>query len=233
MKAIFFDLDGTLLPMDVELFMKVYFDEMSKLFEGLLEKEDLINAVMKATGTMVRDLSDRTNETVFMETFKHLMEADITQHQALFEAFYETTYEHVKISSHVSHDMVEAIKLIKEKGYKIVLVTNPLFPEKAIISRIKWAGLAPEDFDYISSFEQNHYCKPQLLFYEEVLKDNNLEAKDCLMVGNDVQEDMIVAQLGMDTYLLDEHLMHRTDEEVDVTYRGGHADFLAFVKTVL
>ena len=97
MKGILFDLDGTLLPMDVEMFMKIYFDEMGKMFEGLMEKKDLVNAVMKATGTMVKDASDRTNEVVFMETFKHLVDEDISAHKELWEAYYETTYENVKM----------------------------------------------------------------------------------------------------------------------------------------
>lgn len=230
MKAILFDLDGTLLPMDVEKFMKLYFLEMSKNFEDLFDRDTLVNHVMKATAIMVKDTTARTNEEVFMDAYEMLTGADITEHKKRWDAFYAGGYKNVKASSKTSEEMIEAVDVLKNKGYKLVLVTNPLFPKDAITQRIGWAGLNVDDFDYVTSFEKNRYCKPQLKIYEEVLEHLNLEAKDCMMVGNDVQEDMVAGQLGMATYLVTEHILNRTNELIEADYQGSYQEFLAFVK---
>lgn len=232
MKAILFDLDGTLLPMDIEKFMKLYFYEMGNVFEGVLEREDLVNKIMAATKTMVLDTSERTNEAVFMEAYEQMIEEDLSFHRERLDQFYSTTYSKVQVSSQVSEPMVEAVGILKEKGYRILCVTNPLFPKGAILDRIRWAGLEPEVFDYITSFEENRYCKPQLKLYEEVLKMNGLKGEDCMMVGNDVQEDMIASQLGMTTYLVEDYMMHRTDDPYEVDHQGSAEEFLAFVKSL-
>lgn len=230
MKAILFDLDGTLLPIDIEQFMNLYFYEMYKNFEDILDRETLVNHVMKATAIMVKDTSLRTNEEVFMDAYEMLIGSDISDHKARWDKFYAGSYKNVQASSKTSAEMIEAVSLLKVKGYQLVLVTNPLFPEYAITQRIGWAGLSVDDFDYVTSFEKNSACKPQLRIYEEVMSHMSLKAEACMMVGNDVQEDMIAGRLGMATYLVTEHILHRTEEPIVADYQGNYSDFLAFVK---
>lgn len=232
MKAILFDLDGTLLPLNIDQFMHLYFQEMSKIFEDLLNRDELVDKIMAATKAMILDTTDRRNESVFMETYDALVEEDLAIHRKKFDDFYKTTYNEAKVSSTMSAEMVRSVHLLKEKGYKILCVTNPLFPKAAILDRIRWAGLEPEDFDYITNFEANTSCKPQLKLYEEVLAHNDLVAEDCMMVGNDVQEDMIAGTLGMTTFLVEDYILHRTEDPIEVTYRGSAKDFLAFVESL-
>jgi FMN phosphatase YigB (HAD superfamily) len=118
---------------------------------------------------------------------------------------------------------------LKSKGYKLVIATNPLFPLKAILHRINWAGLDPDDFIYISSYEKNHYCKPQVKFYEEVLNGIGRKPEECMMVGNDVQEDLISGSLGVKTFLIKDYLLHRTNEPIKTDYSGSYEDFYQFV----
>jgi FMN phosphatase YigB (HAD superfamily) len=68
-----------------------------------------------------------------------------------------------------------------------------------------------------------------LKFYEEVLSDLSLKAEECLMVGNDLNEDMIVSQLNMKTYLITNHVMQNETHPKTVTYSGEYEDFYAFV----
>ena len=232
MKAILFDLDGTLLPMDIEQFMKLYFYEMHKNFEDIMDMETLVGHVMKATAIMVKDTSLRTNEEVFMDAYELLTGADMEAHKKRWDAFYDGGYRNVKASSKTSQQMIESVRQLKEKGYQLVLVTNPLFPKYAITQRIGWAGLSVEDFDYVTSFEQNRYCKPQLKIYEEVLEHLSLDAKDCMMVGNDVDEDMIAGQLGMTTYLVTEHMLNRSDGPINVDHQGDYDAFLKYVMSL-
>jgi FMN phosphatase YigB (HAD superfamily) len=120
--------------------------------------------------------------------------------------------------------------MLWEKGYSVVIATNPLFPLKAIHHRIRWAGFEPSEFDYVSHYEKNHYCKPQIKFYEEILADIYKNPEECMMVGNDVQEDLVAGKLGLKTFLIKDHLLHRTEEEIAADYQGSYVDFYEFVQ---
>lgn len=229
-KTFIFDLDGTLLMMDTDHFMKLYFTEMGKHFKGQIEPQTLMNGILKATHLTVMNTEKRTNETVFWEAFGQVMPEHLTVFKERIEAYYHDGYQKTSQATKQNQDMIEAVKVLKDKGYEVIIATNPLFPQTAIHDRIQWAGFKPHDFKYITSFENNHYCKPQLAFYEEVLMHNDLKAHQCFMVGNDVQEDLIIKALGVKTWLLEECVINRTQEPPVTDYQGSSAAFLAFVK---
>ena len=66
-KAVLFDLDGTMLPMDQDLFVKKYFSELCKRFcpELKIGSEELVEAVWKATGDMIANDRTEPNEGGF------------------------------------------------------------------------------------------------------------------------------------------------------------------------
>lgn len=228
--TILFDLDGTMLPLNLDKFIQIYFAEMGKKFHDLIDAKTLARYIMTATEVMVNDTDYRTNETVFMEKFGQLIQADLSVYQKRFNEFYDREFFEVKASIVDSPSMRESVSLLKDKGYDLIITTNPLFPEKAIHHRIRWAGFEPEDFIYITSYEKNHYCKPQLQFYQEVLEETGKAPQQCLMVGNDVQEDLIAAKIGIKTYLITDYLIHRTQEPIKSTYQGNYTDFYQFVQ---
>lgn len=228
--TILLDLDGTVLPLDMDLFMKIYFSEMTKIFSDLPDVEQIAKNIWTATAATVKNTeAHKVNEQVFMETYSKLIDGDINEHRERFDAFYDAGYLKTKASVIENEWMRKSVDVLKEKGYQLVLATNPIFPLKAILHRIIWAGFEPEEFSYISCFEKNHYCKPQIQFYEEVLSEIGKKPEECLMVGNDVQEDMVVGQLGVQTYLIDEHLLHRTSEPIQVNDQGNYEAFYEFV----
>ncbi|MBC7960633.1 MAG: HAD family hydrolase [Vallitaleaceae bacterium] len=229
--TILLDLDGTVLPMDMDLFMKIYFSEMSKAFSDLVEPEALVSNVWAATKAMVKNTDvNKVNEEVFMETYGKLISGSLDEHKERFEDFYDAGYLKTQASVLENGWIRKSIDLLKAKGYQLVLATNPIFPLKAILYRIKWAGFEPEEFSYISSFEQNHFCKPQIQYFQEVLEAIQKQPEECIMVGNDVQEDMIVRQLGVKTFLIDENLLHRTSEPIETDYQGDYKAFYHFVE---
>lgn len=232
MNTILFDLDGTLLPIDMVLFEKLYFEELSKNFADIISPGELAKNIWSSTKIMVGNTEYITNEDIFMADFTTRMNIELPVLQKRFDDFYDTSFLKIKEYAIDIKCIKESVKILKLKGYTIALATNPLFPEKAIHHRIRWAGFQPEDFSYISTFEKNHYCKPQLKYYKEVLQDINRKPEDCLMVGNDVQEDLIAKKLGLKTYLITNNLLHRTDEEIITDYTGEYEDFYEFVKTL-
>jgi FMN phosphatase YigB (HAD superfamily) len=230
LNTILFDLDGTLLPMDMKTFEKLYFGAMSDCLADLIGPKELAKNIWASTTVMVKNTEHRTNEDIFMEDFKTRIDGDIEVYKDRFDKFYDAEFIQAKVAVFESKLIQESVKLLKEKGYKLVIATNPLFPLKAIHHRIRWAGFEPSEFEYITSYEQNHYCKPQLKYYEEILKDVGKTPKECMMVGNDVQEDIIAGKLGLKTFLIKDCLLNRTDDEIAVDYEGDYESFYEFVK---
>ena len=64
---------------------------------------------------------------------------------------------------------------------------------------MRWEGLSPKDFDYYTTFENSGFCKSNLSYYREILQKIDCKPEECLMFRNDVSEDMVVTELGMDT----------------------------------
>ena len=69
-KVVLFDLDGTLLPMDQEVFVKGYFMGIgAKLAPFGYEPKALIDAIWAGTIEMIKNDGRRTNEKAFWDYF--------------------------------------------------------------------------------------------------------------------------------------------------------------------
>ena len=82
----------------------------------------------------------------------------------------------------------------------------------------------------MTTYENSCFCKPNPAYYEEILSKLGLDAGDCVMVGNDVQEDGAAAKLGMRVFILTDCLIDRVEGESEKLPRGGFKkleDFLA------
>lgn len=234
MNTCIFDLDGTLLPMpDQELFLDTYFKALATKFvpHGYDPKE-LIKAVWVGTKAMIENDGTMTNEQRFWTVFRSVMGEKALRLEPLFDEFYRNEFIQAKSTTNTHPHAKECIQLLKKKGYTIGLATNPLFPQIATHTRLSWAGLAPEDFDLITTYENSTYCKPNLEYYEEVLKNLGREARECIMIGNDVKEDMCAAGLGMDTYLLTDCLICPEGEDITGYQQGDFDMLLSYIKTL-
>jgi len=231
-KTILFDLDGTLLPMDMEKFTQIYFYEMGKCFAGQFDPKVLASNVWESTKVMVANTEKRTNEAVFWEDFEKRLGDSSSVLKEQFMDYYNNGFKKVQASTTQSNAMIKAVKTLKEKGYEVVVATNPMFPRQAIHDRIKWAGFEPEEFAYITSFEDNHYCKPQLHYYEELLEVLGRKPEECLMVGNNVQEDMIAGKLGLKTWLVTDCIINRSSEAYTVDHEGTAEAFYDFIESL-
>ena len=161
-----------------------------------------------------------------MDHFKGLVGVDdLTEYQRRFDLFYDERFDAVKECVANIPLIRESIEILRDKGYNLVIATNPIFPIKAIHKRIEWAGLSVNDFSYITCYQKNCYCKPYIQFYQEVLEAIGKEAHECYMVGNDVQEDLIAGELGIKTYLMTNYIINRGDQKIESTYQGDYQDF--------
>ncbi|WP_148410888.1 HAD family hydrolase [Murimonas intestini] len=230
-RAVLFDLDGTLLPMDQEEFIQAYMGEIAGRFGSEeLKKEDLIRALWKGTGAMVKNDGTSSNEEVFWKVFAGLLGEGILRRRSEFDDFYTREFKNVgRIAS--PNDLAgRCVERLKEKGYRLIAATNPLFPRTATLERMSWAGIDPASFELITTYENSAYCKPNLEYYRNILDRQGLLAEECLMVGNDVAEDMCTSKLGMDTFLLTEHLIPAEGVDTKEMRQGGFKELYNYIE---
>lgn len=225
MKIILFDLDGTLLPMDQDEFTKAYFAAIVEYFKNYeLDAQELVAAIKVGTKAMILNDGKKTNEQIFWEVFAPLC-GDIKEQ---FNNFYETDFERLKSSCKFDPQAKEIIKYFKDKGYKIVLAANPVFPLSAQIKRLKWAGMNPSDFSLITSYENSHYSKPNSLYFKEIADQIKVKPSDCLVVGNDTTEDEAATLVGMEFFLLTNCLINKKRKDLSKYRRGDFEQLINF-----
>ena len=110
-------------------------------------------------------------------------------------------------------------------GYTLALATNPIFPAIATETRMRWAGLDQGDFVLYTTYENSSYCKPNPAYYRQVLQKLGAHPQECLMVGNDAEEDLVAESLGMKVFLITNCLINKQDQDLS-RYPQGDLDAL-------
>ena len=229
--TVFFDLDGTLLPLDQDEFIDTYMTLLAKAMapQGY-DANHLVAAVWSGTKSMMENDGKKTNETVFWEDFCHIFGPDARKDEPLFAEFYATDFALARTVCGIAPEAAEIIGLLKERGVERVLATAPVFPEIATRQRIRWAGLEPEDFSLVTTYENSCYSKPNPDYYREILRKLGKKPESCLMVGNDVAEDMVpAAAAGMQVFLLTPCIVNRRGLDTTAYPQGGFAELKDFL----
>ena len=229
-KAVFFDLDGTLLPLDMELFSRLYFAavEDSGLMEHIHPTEG--RAIFgEGIYAMLGNDGRRSNADVFFEIALRRSALSRPGFEALMDGFYRGGYRHMRQSTHRDARVPQIVSALKGKGYRLILSTQPVFPPIATNQRVEWAGLSPQDFEYISYYDNSNWCKPNLGYYREILQKTGLGAQECYIVGNDVREDMCAVALGFEGFLLTEQLIGNL-EDAPECQKGDYSALAGFAK---
>ena len=235
LKAVLFDLDGTLLPMDQATFMKDYFGRLMGRLAPLGYTPEVFLAAMKAgiTAMTVNDGS-RTGEEAYWEAYTAVSHTDLSKELPILDVFYNTEFDEVSAVCGHNPKAAELVHALQAKGIRVILATNPLFPRIATQKRIRWAGLQPEDFEFYTTFEDIGYCKPNPDYYREVLRRGGLDASDCLMVGNDVAEDMMAgAKVGLRGFLLTDCLINTPNADIHDYPHGSFDELNAHINSLL
>ena len=225
-QVILFDLDGTLLPMDQDVFVKYYFGLLSKKIAPLgYDPEAFCGAIWKGTKEMIKNTGEKSNEEIFWETFTSLFGEKSREDEPHFDAFYHEDFDKVSVSCGKNEKATEVIALCRKKGLRTALATNPIFPAIATGSRMQWAGLKASDFALVTTYENSCHSKPNLEYYRDILQQIGETPENCIMVGNDVTEDMIAAELGMQVFLLTDCIINKENKDISC-YPHGSFDTL-------
>jgi len=230
-KAILFDLDGTLLPMEKEEFTETYFKFLCQYMHPYgYEPKELISAVWQCTKAMIKNDGKDTNENVFWKNFAIVYGKKGLEDKQYFDEFYETAFFGISKFCGREPKVKSIIDSVKSKGLRMVVASSPVFPKVAMAQRVEWAGLNAEDFELITSYEVMSYSKPNSEYYSEILSKLGLKPEECIMVGNDVGEDLPAKKIGMKVFLVSDYLIGKIDENLSDVYVGSYDELKKFIE---
>lgn len=234
LKAVLFDLDATLLPMDQDAFIAGYFKLLArKLVPHGYDKDLLLRGMWGAVNAMIENDGSRLNREVFWEMFSKGCGERVFDDELILDEFYREDFCELKAFCGFNSAAANIVGYLKKKGIPVVLATNPVYPPVATNQRLSWAGLEEKDFVRITTYENSSYCKPNTEYYREILSSINCEPENALMVGNDVSEDMVAGNIGMKVFLLTDNLINKNNEDINKYPHGGFDELKKYIEKML
>jgi len=231
LQAALFDLDGTLLQVDTDEFMSAYIRAIAAAAAPVVEPDRFVQSLLASTSVMMRNRTQgQTNAEAFWADFNLRLGKTTTKLKPLLDDFYANQFNNLASVTRPGHKAREAVQKTLDLGLRIVLATNPLFPESAIRDRMDWAGIADLPWELVTSYEYMHSSKPHPEYYLEIASQIELKPEHCLMVGNDMQKDIEPASAtGMRTFLVTDYLINHASGENRSDGFGNLSDFILWL----
>lgn len=229
--TVLFDLDGTLIKMDQDEFIRLYFvsilDKLARLgYDVALMKNALEGAVVAT----IRNNGEISNEASFWQVFDQISGGLSYKVKSQIESYYASEFSSVIEASCEAYPRVrEVLDLVKEKGLRPILATNPLFPMVATHARIRLGGMSPTDFEYVTAYENSSYCKPNPKYFTELLEKLGVTPNECVMIGNDTRDDFSALKVGIPVFVLTECLINTGNVDLSNHPHGGFDELLAYI----
>ena len=229
--TVLFDLDGTLIHMDQDDFIKHYFQHIAMYFaKHGYDPVRFTKSMQVGVVAMMTNNGEKLNHEVFWKSFCEAFGEDMTKENAKFERFYETDFDAVKPYCGPKANSNELLQKLREMGLRLVLASNAVYPPIAYEKRMAWGGLTPEPFELLTTYENMHYCKPSLGYFKEVAEKLGVTPEECLMVGNDVSDDMPARHAGMQVFLLTDYLINPKNEDFSTLPQGNFDDLIRYIE---
>jgi len=229
--AILFDLDGTLLQVEMQEFIPRYLQLLSSWFVPEIEPGRFQTTVRAAIFDLLQPRDGAlTNEELFLQALERQLGIAPERFRQVYGRWLEAEVETLQPLV-TSHPLAEL--LLEEAfahGARVVIATNPVFPRRLIEARLRWAGLDRYPYSLVTCYENSRHCKPNPEYFQEVLEKLDLLPEQCLMIGNDNHHDLAAFRAGISTYLVETWLIDRGVARLEPQYRGDHAALLAFLQ---
>jgi FMN phosphatase YigB (HAD superfamily) len=229
------DLDDTLLNSNIEALIPVYFQKLTGHLAGQLPPEHLLTELVRGTRTMYASTNPlKTLEQVFSEVFYPPLGTTREALAVSIEDFYDNIFPSLQPLTSPRPDALDFLAWAFGQDLDISVATDPLFPRKAILHRLRWADLDPEHtpFSLISDFETFHFAKISASYYPEFLLRLGWDSEPVLMVGDSLERDIFPAQrAGLPVFWLRPTDESIPPETVNIP-QGSFDDLRAFLESV-
>ncbi len=231
-EVILFDLDGTLLRVQMDQFIPRYVERLAAFCAPLVKPRRFSRAMIEAIRSLISEEGNGlcSNEERLFAVLKEQLGVAET---LLIESLEHYAAHHLDELQHLVHPIPLAQRILKDchcRDIPMVLATNPVFPRFMIEARMEWGGVDRSFFRHITTYENSRYCKPQAGYFREIAALLNVPPQRCLMVGNDSSHDLAAAAVGMQTFLVDTWLVERDDKRWPSHYRGDHRVLQQFLE---
>lgn len=228
------DLDDTLLINNMDAFLPQYLSKFSRHVADHIPPELFVQTLLIGTQAMVTNRRpDCTLQEVFDQAFFSLVKVDEDEFRQLADTFYQDIFPYLKTLTRPATGAVELVKQASQRGYRLAVATNPLFPITAIKQRLAWADLQSDayPFEAITSYETYHFAKPEPAYYAELLAHMGWPEGPVVMVGDDLNLDILPAgRLGLATYYVGSLSSGSVGDGIDPTASGSLSDLMRWLE---
>lgn len=205
-KAVLFDLDNTLLHNPTPQFVSGYISGISRFFAaaGGVEPAETLRQSVQTMMHGPRRIW-QSNLELYWELLHPIWSGTPEALRAAFEDFYLNEYLELKSNTAPAPKAGEVIDRVRGEGYKIIIATNPVYPEEAILRRLAWADLPGDHayYEFVTTADNMHFAKPDPAYYAEILARVGLEPDEAVMVGDEPLYDCEAARsIGIHAYNL-------------------------------
>jgi len=209
-KTVLFDLDNTLILFDEVKFFKEYIKKVAPLMSDIAPPYVLWKIILSATKSVLNNQGKATNQEVFKQTFIKNFGNQTEEIWQRFLRFYKNEFDQLKAFVNVNNGVSEIFSFLSKENIKVVIASNPFWPCIAMEKRMGWAGINKEQVNLITHMENMHFCKPQLEYYQEICEKIKEKPENCLMVGDDLVNDMAAGKLGIKTFLTTDSIQNKS-----------------------
>lgn len=220
------DLDGTLLDIEFSFFLGPLVEGIHSFFSELLDMDTFRDGLFGGTeAIMVNPRKDgETNMEGFNQAFSRITGIEVDEVEKRFRKYYTEVFPTLSGYGRPVDGAEKFVRRAVDKGYTLCLATNPIFPLSAVMERLRWSGIGPEHFSFIPGLENMSTCKPRVDYYLQLTRILGVEPAECLMVGNDMEQDLPASEVGMGTFLVDRHVVSRGRTDLVPDARGSLED---------
>lgn len=227
-KAVLFDLDGTLINNDRNRFGAAYMELVYRRFPRSIPFGEFAEALHAAFTAMTKNDGRRTNKELFKETFFPSINFPVDRGLELFDEAHKHDFPGLEDPAEKIPEAKPVVDTMFQRGLKVVVATNPIFPKEVIYERLRWAGVEQMPFDLVTSYENSRYAKPNPLYFKAILDTIDVAPEHALMVG-DEHWDMTAGRAGIKTFFV-KSLASNLDETLPPpTFQGKLSDIPALV----
>ena len=242
LKAVVFDMDSTLLHINLNAFIVLLAKDESHLLAEAGRTSDVRTLAAFGSGLWAVNYGegispyedgqaygahhDRTLKDIFNDAFENacgipLDDPTVADMLTYYEREVLPHRNNPVVGARPAEGAREAIELVQNRGLRIALFTNPSFTDACIHARMGWGGLSDVPFELVTCMENSSRCKPTSSYYLNSLGTLGLAPEEVLMVGNDRRRDFPSSDIGLQTAFIGR------GSPVRATWSGSMAEFAA------